>query len=198
MKLCSQCKKYEAFYLYGDHLLCLNCYERLKKIEIDEYNMLATEENRLMDEMDAVTGVYGVTPRIKLLNTLPLVDNRKITYNNIKVDNSVIGAINTGEIKQLDVSIDYLKNKGHDELAQLIQELTETIINWQEKDDVLKGEILEQLNFLVTEAKLIKEKRKYGIIKSTLHGLTDAIALIPTAILIWDKIQPILNKILGS
>jgi hypothetical protein len=198
MNLCSQCKKSEALVPYGEHLLCLNCYERLMKIETDKYNMLAAEENRLMDEMDAVTGVYGVTPRIKLLNTMPLVDNRKITYNNIKVDNSVIGAINTGEIKQLDVSIDYLKNKGHEELAQQIQELTETILNWQEKDDILKGQLLEQLNFLIAEAKLSKEKRKYGIIKSILHGMKDTLALIPTAILIWDKIQPILNKILGS
>lgn len=197
MVLCDQCQKVQAIYNVDGHLLCLNCYERFMKIDIDKYNMLATEENRLMDEMDAITGIYGVTPRVKLLNNAPLVDDRKITYNNIKVDNSVIGAINTGEIKQLNVSIDYLKNNGYEELAQQIQELTTIILNCQDKDDVLKGGILEQLNFLVDEAKVSKEKRKYRMIKNTLNGLKDAIALIPTTILIWDKIHPIFIKLFG-
>ena len=195
MSLCSQCHRSSGMYNIGGHVLCLNCYEKYMMIEKIKYNMLVEEENRIADAMEMVTGVHGVIPRTKPLDIKPIIDSRKVTYNNIKVDNSVIGVINTGEIGKLDVSIEYFKNEGNEEFANAIKELTEAIANEQKINEKEKNQILEQLNFLVGEAKLEKGKRKYAVIKSVLNGIKNAISLIPSILLFWNNAQPFFMKI---
>jgi hypothetical protein len=48
--------------------------------------------------------------------------------HNIRVDNSVIGAINTGQIKSLNVALDNVQNAGSPELANTLHVLSEAVL----------------------------------------------------------------------
>jgi hypothetical protein len=50
-------------------------------------------------------------------------------FHNIKVDRSVIGSINTGEVKRIDVAMSHIGAYGNEELVKALKEFTEAVIN---------------------------------------------------------------------
>ena len=109
MAKCYQCSK-SALFLAGEKQnipLCLDCYEKFQNILEAQRIAFMQEVNYLADMIDMSSGLYGFTPRYKI--PPPIVNQRQITMNNIKVDRSVIGVINTGRVEQIDVAIDYIK-----------------------------------------------------------------------------------------
>src|SRR5579872_5007109 len=87
--------------------------------------------NYLMDQMDDITGLGGLfrSPRIKLPPPTPIVASRgPMTFHNINVQGSVVGAINTGQVQQIDVAIDHIKLGGDTDLAQSLAQFTEALL----------------------------------------------------------------------
>jgi hypothetical protein len=70
---------------------------------------MSTDNSQTLDQMDEMSGMQS-GGRI----ALPPIPRPPSTLNNIKLDNSVVGAINTGTVKTIDVNVTHLHNAGSD------------------------------------------------------------------------------------
>ena len=192
MQSCNQCGK-PAVVLVGNNPLCVECYLKFQQASKIFYDTLIQEENYLIDMMEATIGLPGVLPRIK--TPQPIVYKGPLTFHNIKVDQSVIGAINTGEVKRIDVTMDYIKTSGNNELAQALKEFTQAVIDEKEIEIKMKNEIIEQISFITSQAALPKEKQKTSIVKTVLLAIKDTIFTISSLMLLWGKLQPLLERV---
>jgi len=108
----------------------------------------------------------------------------------------VVGALNLGEAKKIDVSIEMFKNSDNNEIIEPLKEFTEAVINEQKLNKELKNEILEQLSFLSSQANLSdNQKVKRSIVKPVFLRIKEAINLVPALLGLWEKLQPLFEKL---
>ena len=192
MSNCSQCGK-PAIVTVGDHPLCVDCNLKFQQAEEINNTFLERRANYLSDQIEATVGLPGILPRYPVRQ--PAVHQGVLTFNNIKVDNSVIGSINTGNVQSIDVAMSHIKASGNDDLAQEISKFTEAVIKEAAISKELRDDILEQLAFLMSEYGLSKAKRKTSIIKSVLLTIKDTVSTIASLSTAWSKIHPFLERI---
>jgi hypothetical protein len=121
-----------------------------------------------------------------------------VIFNNIKIDNSVVGAINTGNVKSIDVSLTNLHNAGRDDASAALKSLTEAILGEASMDITLKNEMVEQVAFLSEEATRRPEDRKPGMIKTALGAISQGAGTVVSVSQAWQAAEPIIRSIFGS
>ncbi|MGA2171523.1 MAG: hypothetical protein ABSG82_00735 [Sedimentisphaerales bacterium] len=189
-KSCSQCGKSPAIYQIADHLLCLDCAYKAEQINEIKLTQCMRDINWLMGQMEVATGLPGLCgPRYELPKPPPILNSGNLTFNNINVEKSVIGAVNTGNIGQIDISLSNIKNGGNEELATVLKEFTEAILRSVELTDSLKNEILEHLSFLAGQASLPEPARKKSVIQTLLSTIERVISSIPALIALFDRLK---------
>ena len=155
-------------YNINGHLVCLECYRKIKQIDYVDYIKAVSGLNHAIEEMDYVMQSYGVqdnSPKYKIpVFAEFLHQGTPKTYQYINVQNSNVGAINTGNIENIDINMSNLMNSGNNNIVELLKEFTEALINTQEIRDNIKNDILEQLSFVSAQSALPKEKRKGGLV----------------------------------
>ena len=128
---------------------------------------------------------------------VPPIPQGPIILNNIKVDNSVVGAINTGNVRVIDVNLTHLHNAGNDRARDALKALTEAILNDQSLDDTLKQELVEQVAFLSEQTVVAATDRKPGLIKPILEALAQGARTVTTMAGAWQTAAPILRNLFG-
>ena len=116
MPACNQCGK-PAVVTVRDNPLCVDCYLKLQQAKLQQDVMLKEHYNRLIGDAEALTGLSGVMPRYKIEQ--PVIHQGALTLHNIKVDPSVVGAINTGDVEPIEVALDPSTNLGTSNLETL-------------------------------------------------------------------------------
>ena len=106
---CGQCGKPNVASV-GLVPLCVDCWYKFEVAETLAFRLNAIGMNYALDEMDHVSGIALGGPRMQV----PPIPQGPIILNNIKVDNSVVGAINTGNVRVIDVNLTHLHNAGND------------------------------------------------------------------------------------
>jgi len=196
MARCSQCSKTAIFSVgEGKVPLCIDCYLKLQQaIELQD-RRLKEELNYLTDSIEATVGLYGILPRYPIPK--PIVRQGPVTLNNITVDRSTIGSINTGEIVNLDVAITSISKSGNENLVKALKEFTQAVIEEKKLNDIIKNQIIEQLSFLANQVNTPKERRKKGIIKAVLSEIRNNISTVAGLVVLWEKLYPLFKGILG-
>jgi hypothetical protein len=116
--------------------------------------------------------------------------------NNITVNRSVVGTINTGNVEKIDVSLTHLHHSGRDDAKDALKALTEAILGATMPEDQ-KGELIEQVAFLSEEAAADADKRRPALIKPVLGALTQAAGTVSAMAGAWQAAEPILRGIFG-
>jgi hypothetical protein len=124
-----------------------------------------------------------------------VVTKGPIVLNNIKIDNSVVGAINTGEVKTIDVNLTNLRNAGREDASAALKALTEAIISEASIDVALKNDLVEQVAFLTEQAAKRPEDRKPGLIKAAMGALTQVAGTVTAISGAWQAAEPIVRSI---
>ncbi len=189
---CAQCPNV-ALHLYGDKLaLCLDCSMKFQELNRRQMAELAHYANYLTGQMEAIAGIGPVLPRYPVPQPTVLVG--PTTFNNIRVDRSTIGAINTGTIHELDVALGQAKTSGQAEVVEALRRLTEAVLAARDIDARFKSEALEHLAFLASQAATPPEKRKAAVGSAVVEGLERSIASASGIAAIWDAVKgPILG-----
>jgi hypothetical protein len=168
----------------------------------EKLRYLMAASNQAADELDSVMRSFGVrtqSPRYKIPPPTPIVRHEgPMTFHNINVQGGVVGAINTGSVKTIDVVIGSLNQKGDPNLGSALKELTEAVLKSTELQARNKQELLEQLSFLSTQTTVSKDARQHGIIGSVLDGVGKAVNTSTALLALWQKIHPLLNQALQS
>ena len=147
--------------------------------------------NQLAGQMEMTAGVHDVIPRIEI----PKPIHMGHTVHNIKIDNSVIGAINTGQIKKLNVTLDHVQAGGAPELATALQKLTEAVLASPELSPAQKSKATDHLSYITEQAALPTEQRNASVGMTILEGFERIIAASSGLIGIWQAAKPLVEQL---
>lgn len=192
MVKCSQCGK-PAIMVVGEIPLCVDCNLKLQQAMQMQNDRLVNHMNYLLESMESTVGLPGIFPRYR--TSQPFIHQGPITFHNINVDKSVIGVINTGNVKQIDLVMDKIKIAGNDDLAKALKEFIEAVISETTLTRDIKNELIEQMTFLASQMSMPKNEQKKGIIKSVLSAIKDTISTISPLVVLWDKLFPFLQGV---
>ena len=84
--------------------------------------------NYLTTEIEAVDGLPRLFPRYKVSS--PVYHKGDLILNNINIQNSNVGAINTGNVESIDVSLTFLKEQrktGFSNLLEILKKVKKLI-----------------------------------------------------------------------
>lgn len=172
--------------------LCLNCHLKYVQLLDKQNEMLERVVNYQTANMETIAGVPAFLPRYPERKVIKTGD---ITLNNIKIDNSTIGVLNTGNIETIDMAVTSLRQTGNEEISKGITELSEAIIRNNEINDETKNQVIEILSVIATEATAPTEKRRKSIIKPLINELSTLISGISSLSQLWRNIQPIIESL---
>jgi hypothetical protein len=120
MLACTQCDKPAIRKIHG-HPLCLDCSYKVEMMEYMRFAKLASQQNALLDYADAITGVSGGFGRMHIPPPPRPLQNGPTVFNNIRVENSTVGVINTGEVQSIDSVVSSARTAGDEQLAAALK-----------------------------------------------------------------------------
>jgi hypothetical protein len=190
MAACSQCGKPALFSVNG-HPICVDCNLKIQQAFQIRSNEISQEINFLLDQADAVTGLYGVTPRYKIQT--PVILQGPMNFHSIRVDRSVVGAINTGTVQKMEVALNNIHAKNQSpELEQSLKDFTEAVLREGKLSVESKNDIVEQLSVLAAQVAMPEESRVKIVMKALVTSIAANIA--STGLIEhWDKIKQMLG-----
>ena len=153
--------------------------------------------NFLLETAEGMSaGPPGFLGRIAVPQIAIPTVKRDITLNNIKIDRSTIGVLNTGQmqgVERIDVNISRLGQTQQTDAAEAFRALTEAIVSSGEISKEQRSELVEQLQELSSQALLPPAQRKTGVIRAVLTGLSSTLNTVSALATIWatwgDKIR---------
>ncbi|NPT36324.1 hypothetical protein [Paraburkholderia xenovorans] len=190
---CGQCGK-PAVAAVNNVALCVDCYHRFEVARTLGFRIAAIGMNHAAAEMDTIAPFGPSTPRIQV----PDIPKGPIILNNIKVDNSTVGSINTGNVASIDVNITYLKEGGNEKISEALKQLTEAIVNDGRLSTQDKEPLLDQIAFLSEQAAAAAKDRRPGMIKAAFVALNSAAPTISAFASVWTAIAPLLQSHFGN
>jgi hypothetical protein len=180
-----------AIVVLGEAGLCVDCYYKLTVAQTLQLRNAVMHMNHAAAEMDFVSGLRNFTPRMQVPDLPPA----PMTLNNIKVDHSVVGSINTGDVATIDVSITYLNQAGNKDVSNVLKALTEAIVNALAQPD--KSKMLDQVAYLSEQAVAAAKERKPGMINAALAAITQAATTVSAVATAWNAAEPVLKAHFG-
>ncbi len=170
--------------------LCVDCnlkFQQATDIVIKRnYELM----NYLTEEMEMRVGLPGMFPRFEIPS--PVIHNGEIRMQNINVNNSIVGAINTGTVQTIDVALTVMKEHSEADLSTAIKALTEGVMQSDMAIDK-KNEILDQLSVISEEVSKPKEKRRWAMIKPLFTAIGSALSDFDNLLSILDKLKTFLG-----
>jgi hypothetical protein len=169
---CHNCEK-PAFFAYDDgkFSLCLDCSSKFEDMLSKRNADLERQVNFAADEMDEIMGMGRMGARYPARPQPTIVQGG--TFNHIKVSDSTVGIINTGQLHQVETAISVIGRHGDKQLAETIKTLTQAIIADPGMDPASKKDAVEIMSVLSSEATVPKEQRKTSIAKPLIDRLRE-------------------------
>jgi len=129
MRRCQQCGRPAVVRVSdkdGQLHLCIDCVLQLEHAEAMEFQRTAQQFNLAAAAFEAAAGLPGLVPRMPIppVHIAPI---SSISINNINVDNSVIGVLNTCSIETVDNAVTVLKHSGAEQMESAISTLTQSV-----------------------------------------------------------------------
>ena len=189
---CHQCEKMVFYQLEGNVPVCLDCYYKIIQINNIQFLQAAAMANQALDDMDMITGMRTIGGRVPVAElAIAARGGDRNVYNNIKINHSTVGVINTGDLAKIDAVITLTKETD----IQQLKELTQVILDSQEKPDVEKQELIDLVRSI---AEQVQSGRKKSVILSLFKGVEERIQTISAAIPIYEKMKPMIEALLGN
>jgi hypothetical protein len=191
---CGNCGKPAIVYL-GSYPVCIDCKYKHDMGQWMQFAQNAAMLNLAAAEMDAVVGIGPPTPTIQI----PKPPVPPINYNNqtISVTGGSVGAINFGNVRDIQVNLQSLVETGSPDLVGPLAKLTDAVLNAQDADEATKNELLDQIATLTAVANSKPEERKQGVVKALFSGITQGAQAIGGVAGAWAAVEPLLKGHFG-
>ena len=174
--------------------LCFDCNLRHQNATAQQLQLLMQLQQSTRDDMDEMLGLTRRRPAPVVVQRGPM------TYNNISVNNSVVGAINTGNVQTIDVAIEKVKQQGTPravELAKALKEFTEATLQTTDLGPTAKNDVVEQVAFLTDQLRTKSADRKTGMITRTLTNISTAVSTSNALVTLWPHLHHLFNSVFG-
>ena len=155
--------------------------------------------NYFSDYGDAIVGLPGLSPRLQMPPAKPQIfhHGNMNTFNNINVDRSTVGSINTGSVNSIDVTLGQLGQGGASEIAESVKEFTEALLQEAQVTNETRTGMLEQLAFVSEQLLTPEDQRKTSIIRQTWNTLTAEAGRFTSLAAALEKIKTTIGPVLG-
>ncbi len=166
---CHQCSK-AAFYQVGKDAskmvpLCLSCYVQLEHVNMMKFLQNAAMMNHAEAQMDAVVGLPPLSKPIPVAEIARAMA-KSHTFNNIKISNSNVGVVNTGNLARIDAAITMSQHTDMEEFGARLKDLTDAILSDTKASKDEKQELAELTQAISDQ--VIGQKRPSGVVVATL------------------------------
>jgi hypothetical protein len=190
MPRCDNCTK-EAIHGYPNGMkLCLDCSLRQQNAAAQQIKLLMQLQEGARADMDDMLGLPRRQPAPVVVQRGPM------TFNNISVNKSVVGAINTGNVQSIDVAIRDIKQKGTPaaaEMAKALKEFTEATLQATDLEQTAKNDLVEQVAFLTDQLRTKSADRKTGMVSRTLTTIGTAASTSNALVALWPHLHHLFN-----
>lgn len=175
MVRCCQCGK-QAIIQYQFGPLCLDCNLKFRQTQQIEISELERQMNFTLDMMEDVSGVpiRGRFPERRPV----LLQNAPVTTNNINMDKSIVGNVNTGTVSKLNTSMNSVSLQNTEETT-VIKSFSESVLREDSINKEQKELLLKQITFLTDQLAAKKSDRNIAVIDVVLNSIGVAIAAVP-------------------
>ncbi|WFL78566.1 hypothetical protein P7228_05740 [Altererythrobacter arenosus] len=192
--VCGQCGK-PAVMMIDEIPLCIDCEYKFQQSRWMVFAQNAAMYNMADRQMVAVTGMPHLSSQIDIPNA-PVPP---IHYNNqnVTVQGGTVGAINFGNVNDIQVNLQALTQHGEIGVADALANMTNAILETHELAEAQKNELLEQLAFLSSQATAQPQERKPGMIKSVLGAIGEGAGAIKSIADAWGAVAPLLQGHFG-
>jgi hypothetical protein len=190
MAVCNQCGRPAIVSRHG-HPLCVECNLKFEQAAQMQQRAIMQQMNFLLDQADAITGIPAGLPRYDVSE--PIVHKGPMTFHTINVNRSVVGAVNTGTVRQMEVALNHVHIANENiELETALKEFAEAVIQEVSLTAEVRNEILQQLTALTEQLTKPAQSRSLGVIKAFLLSVAANIASTPL-VAHWENIKHLLN-----
>lgn len=186
---CSQCQR-PAIVKLNNIPLCVEHYVMLQRANAEQQRILAALMNY---EMDSIDEIFGIPSYARIRMPQPVVNTGNTTVNQLNIDRSIIGVLNTGTIQNLNATISAIQSVDPT-LTNELKKFVEVVSKNTELSQELRKEIIEQLSFLVSQVFAKKEKRNISVIKAVFSYIGTILSSVNSLLGLWDKLKPMLEK----
>lgn len=176
--------------------LCLNCYSKVAHIEQQQLENHERMLNYLHDEIGFGFGMPSMGPRFPPRPKPVHIGDMRL--NNISVNNSVVGTINTGSIGSLDQSISALVQLDEPQLAQAFKELSEAVLQSDDLTRNQRNEVIEALNSISREAATPPQARQNTVALSLLERAEKITAMANDISELCVRCWPVIAAVFAS
>jgi len=186
--MCSQCGK-PAVAQVGQLLLCVDCLYKWQQVMNAQFAHQASLLNVMAQLTELHTGF--AVPRMQI----PEAPGAPVTLNNIRLDKSVVGVINTGEIAKLDLAMSRIQTEGNAELSKALREFTQAILDTKELRPEQKNDTIEHVSFLATQSELPKDQQQTSLIRTVMGAVERTVTNVGALASLWQVLAPMLEHI---
>lgn len=175
-------------YEFGGIDLCLHCGAVAEHISNMQWLKNAAMANRALDDMDAVTGFHTSGGRVNI-PAMAMAMRRNPILNNIQINNSQVGVLNTGTIEKIDATITLTRGSELEEVGNHLKAFTEALLNAKEVDPRDREDLADLLETLTDQI----NRKKPASIAATMAAILDkaksVLSLFTAAQGLWAAIK---------
>lgn len=196
---CVQCGK-PGIASSGGNNLCVDHAIALQTVLNQQQAHNVAMINMLSDQIDDIMGVPRRSARIEA-PTPTIHQGGHYTINDIRIDRSIVGAVNTAQVENIEISMTNLQNQSSEgkEVAESLKDLTEAILENNELNLELKNELVDDLAFLAEQAAHPTKSRQKSIIKGVLFTLGHSLNAVASLATIWTAYERLItNYLIGE
>lgn len=180
---CSQCNRAAVVQMGNGQFLCVEHYSMLSTAMNEQRRNSMAMMNFYRDQISETFGLPPSGTRINIPR--PVINSSPVTYNNISIDRSVVGAVNTAQVARIDVAMENIKNTGHDDVNKALKALTEAVVKSAELERKEQTQVVEELAFLAEQAALPKEQRQKSVIGMVLKAIPLSVTAAADLTTLW-------------
>lgn len=187
---CCQCDRLAMFTIGPEAVpVCLHCNSMYQQTQNERLNILHKAMEFADQHMNEVLG-FDPKPEPKVIAL-----KGSTILNNINFNNSSIGLLNTGRIQaeSIDLSINSLKNNNQNDIADILKQITESLLNNPAMSVSERSASIELVSLISEEAVKPPEYRKKSLIFDSIDKLGKVIQLAVNGKKLWDFCYPYLN-----
>lgn len=170
--------------------LCIDCQLKMEQIRSRQNEETERIINYLSDNMSAIAGIPSNGPRFPERTT---INAEGTVLNNIHIQDSQIGVVNTGIVQTIDAAVTTIRESGNNDLSRAITELTEAVIGDESLPEKNQKEALDLVGIVSAEASLPKEDRRKAMIRPLVKEIGVLLQGSAAASVIYDKVLPMLQ-----
>lgn len=177
---CDQCGR-PAVFDFGGHPLCIDHWAIVERIEHQRLLALERAENQTRINIAEAMGDPG-----SLALALAERETMAQRVTNVNVANSIVGAINTGTIRNLTVKMEKLSQGSSADVASAFKALADAVLASSTLSPEVREETASQLEFLVDQASAPTQRRSPALIRPVLQALGITLSTTADILEVWN------------